>query len=153
MSKTTTKKAPRTDWKKKYEAMEASFKLASEACTFNSNQCEGLKLELKLANYKISDIVKDSEKKDTELDTAKEHIKNLVNATDQYKARIDSLLNLIYKTICDPSMETVNRAANFVNRDAFPSFKAKFQGDVKEFANQYKDCLKDWKEIKSEEKL
>jgi len=123
MSKPTTKKATRTDWKKKYEAMEADFELTKMALSSKGEQIKKLKSELdekteknRMAGETISEQGRKISILKSSLSEAESHIKNLVNAADFYKEKVCFLSDLLSQTINSANSLNVERAAFFVDK-------------------------------------
>jgi hypothetical protein len=147
MSKPTTKKAPRTDWKKKYEAMEADFEIREMALSLNNEQIKKLKSELdekieknRMAGETISNQGRKISILKFSLSEAETHIKNLVNAADFYKEKVCFLSDLLSQTINSANSLNVERAASFVDKDK-DSFVFSFGRKIKEQKSELEKFL------------
>jgi len=123
MSKPTTKKAPRTDWKKKYDTVFESYAIRTKEFDKLRGDYYKLKSELdekteknRMAGETISEQGRKISILKSSLSEAETHIKNLVNAADFYKEKVCFLSDLLSQTINSANSLNVERAAFFVDK-------------------------------------
>lgn len=155
-------KSKRIDWKKKYEEIEANYKIAVTTCNNNTKLAQELKTELDKKiekNLKAGQIILDQSRKiqglEESLNTAKEHIEGLVSVTGYYERRVEELTKILSDFICSPVQNHISDALKFMSKkDVLNGVKmtGEFVADNSEFLEKFKKDLekssKDWKPIK-----